>query len=99
MDLWDVNTTSQKVRSDDNADLTRSEFLNHLVTLLRRHVTENDTTLEALAAHHLVQAVSVALCVDEDHCLCHLANVKDLLDEVRLLARFTSELKLLDMIE
>ena len=63
------------------------------------HITEDDTTLEAFATHHLIKAIGVALCVQENHGLRHLTDVEDLLDEVRLLALLTSELKLFDVIQ
>ena len=98
LDLRDIDTTGEKICCDNHADLILSELSDHFVTLLRAHISKDDSRLEILSPHHLVKTISVGLSVDEDDCLGHLAYIEDLLEEVRLLALGTSVLKLLDMV-
>ena len=99
LDLRDIDTTGEKICCDNHADLILSELSDHFVTLLRTHVSKDDSRLEILSPHHVVKTVSVSLGVDKDDCLSHLAYVEDLLEEVWLFALLASILKLLDMVE
>ena len=99
LNLRNINTTRKHVGSNDHTDLATSELTDHLVTLFRAHVTENDGGFEVLSAHHAVEALSVRLSVHENHSLCHFANIEDGLEEVRFLTWFALVLKLLDVIE
>ena len=99
LDLGDIDTSGKQICCDNHTDLVLAELSDHLVTLLRAHVTENDSRLEILSAHHGVQAVCVGLGVDEDDSLGHLTYVEDLFEEFGLLSLRTSILKLLDVIE
>ena len=58
-------------------DLACPELFNHLVSLIRLHVAENDGHLKAFSAHHLMEALSICFRVDKDYRLCHLANIED----------------------
>ena len=97
LDLRDIDTSCEQISSDDDADLSSAELGNHFVTLLNAHVTEDDARLVALSAHHGVEAVSVVLCVHKNDSLGHLANVENLLDEIRLLALLSPILELFDV--
>ena len=97
LDLGNIDTSCEQISSDDDADFTGAELRNHFVTLLNAHVTEDDARLVALSAHHGVEAVCVVLCVHKNDSLGHLANVENLLDEIRLLALLGPELELLDV--
>ena len=98
LDLRDIDTTSEQICSDNHTDLIFAELSDHFITLLRAHISKDDSRLEILSSHHSVKTVGVCLGVDEDDCLGHLAHVEDLLEEVRLLTLSTSILKLLDMV-
>ena len=99
LDLRDIDTTGEQICCDNHTDLIFAELSDHFITLLRTHISEDDSRLEILSSHHGVKTVCVGLGVDEDDCLSHLAYVEDLLEEVRLLTLLTSILKLLDMIQ
>ena len=99
LDLGDIDTARKQIRCDNHTDLILSELCDHFITLLWAHVSENDCRLEILSSHHGVKSVCISLGVDEDDCLGHLANIEDLLEEVRLFALSTSILILLDMVE
>ena len=97
--LWEVHASSKHVGGDDDTDLLRFEFRNHLVTLSPVHVSENDGRLHIFFSHHVVQCLSKFLRIYEDDCLSHLALGEDLLHEFRLLAFFTTEFELLNMVQ
>ena len=97
LDLGNIDASCEQISSDDDADFTGAELRNHFVTLLNAHVTEDDARLVALSAHHSVEAVCVVLRVHKNDCLGHLANVENLLDELRLLALLAPELELFDV--
>ena len=99
LDLGDIDTSGKQICCDNHTDLILAELSDHLVTLLRAHVSKNDSRLKILSAHHLVQAICVGLGVDEDDSLGHLAYIEDLFEEVRLLSLSTSILKLLDVVK
>ena len=99
LDLRDIDTTGEKICCDNHTDLIFAELSDHFITLLRTHISKDDSRLEILSPHHVVKTVSVSLGVDKDDCLGHLAYVEDLLEEVRLLTLLTSVLELLDMVE
>lgn len=44
-----------------------------------------------------MQSVRVVSRVHKDHCLCHLAHIEDLFEEIRFLALRATVLKLLDV--
>ena len=98
LDLRDIDTTGEQICCDNHTDLIFTELSDHFITLLRTHISKDDSRLEIFSSHHGVKTVSVGLGVDEDDCLSHLAYIEDLLEEVRLLALLTSILKLLDMV-
>ena len=97
LDLGNIDASCEQISSDDDADFTGAELRNHFVTLLNAHVTEDDARLVALSAHHSVEAVCVVLRVHKNDSLGHLANVENLLDELRLLALLAPELELFDV--
>ena len=97
LDLGNIDASCEQISSDDDADFTGAELRNHFVTLLNAHVTEDDARLVALSAHHGVQAVCVVLRVHKNDSLGHLANVENLLNELRLLALLAPELELFDV--
>ena len=43
LDLWHVNASRQHVSCDHDANLSRPKLLNHLISLLMAHLTENDS--------------------------------------------------------
>ena len=98
LDLRDIDTTGEQICCDNHTDLILAELSDHFITLLRTHISKDDSRLEILSSHHGVKTVSIGLGVDEDDCLGHLAHVEDLFEEVRLLTLSTSILKLLDMV-
>ena len=97
LDLGNIDASCEQISSDDDADFTGAELRNHFVTLLNAHVTEDDARLVALSAHHSVEAVCVVLRVHKNDSLGHLANVENLLNELRLLALLAPELELFDV--
>ena len=97
--LRHVDTASKHVCGDDDAHLSRPELGDHLVTLLHTHITEDDSRFKTFFAHHLMKPICVGLRIHEDHSLCHLANVEDLLEKLWLLALLTAILELLDVIQ
>ena len=99
LDLRDVDTTSEQICCDNHTDLIFAELSDHFITLLRAHVSKDDSRLEILSSHHGMKTVGVCLGVDEDDSLGHLTNVEDLFEEVGLLTLCTSILKLLDMVQ
>lgn len=99
LDFGHVDTSSEHVGRDDDANFASAELSDHLVTLLDAHVTENDCRFEAILNHHVVQAVRVVLCVDEDDRLGHFARVEDLLNKFRFLTWLAAVLKLPNVVK
>ena len=99
LNLWHIDTSREHVCRDNNADFSRPELFNHLISLLVAHLTKNDCRFEVLAAHHFVQAVRVILRIDENDRLSHFTDVEDFFDEFGLFALFAAVLKLLDMVK
>jgi len=97
LNLRDIDTSGKHIGSDDDADFAGAELGDHLVTLLNAHVSENDSRLEVVLDHHVVESVSVGLGVNEDDGLGHLARVEDLLNEFGLLTLLAAELELPNM--
>ena len=99
LDLGDIDTSRKQVGSDNDTDLASAELGDHLITLLNAHITEDNSGLEVVLAHHLMETVRVRLRVHEDDSLGHLARVEHLLQEVWLLSWRATVLILLDVVQ
>ena len=96
--LGEVHAAGKHVGGDDDTDLFRLEFRNHLVTLRPVHVSEDDGRLDVFLPHHVVEGLGELFRVHEDDCLGHLALSEDFLHEFWLFALFTTEFELLNMV-
>ena len=97
--LGKVHAAGKHVGGDDDADLFRFEFRNHLVALCPVHVSEDDGRLDVLLPHHVVERFRELFGIHENDGLSHLALRKDLLHEFRLFALLAAEFELLNMVQ
>jgi len=97
--LGEVHAAGKHVGGDDDTDLFRLKFRNHLVTLRPVHVSKDDGRLDVFLSHHIVEGFRELFGVHEDDGLGHLALCKDLLHKFRLFALFTTEFELLNMVQ
>jgi len=86
LNFWHVYTPGEQICSDDYCNFAGPELLNHLVSLLVVHVSENNDHLQTRLPQYVEKRLSEVPAVNEDDRLSHRTNLKHALNEFRLLS-------------
>jgi len=98
--LLDINTTSQKIRGDQDTAGTSAELVQDDVTVLLAHVTVRRGHSVVTGSHFVSQVVDLASCVAEDHSLGDVESVIEVAESVQFpLLLLDGNVELFDTLE